>query len=76
MCTFSWVDVVYVVQLHALLQWYDVCHDFCLKIMIGLLFILKQVIFYLCFFNIYMYLRMLVSNIMMFMSNDVRVVYK
>jgi hypothetical protein len=44
--------------------------------MIGLLFILKQVIFYLCFFNIYMYLRMLVSNIMMFMSNDVRVVYK
>ena len=44
--------------------------------MIGLLFILKQVIFYFCFFNIYMYLRMLVSNIMMFMSNDVRVVYK
>jgi hypothetical protein len=51
MCTFSWVDVVYAVQLHALLQWHDVCHDFCLKIMIGLLFILKQVIFYLCFFQ-------------------------
>jgi len=75
MCAFSWVDVVYVVQLHALLQWYDVCHDFCLKIMIGLLFILKQVIFYLCVFNIYMYLPMLVSN-MMSMSSDVRVVYK